>query len=190
MSTFDFNDAGEQRTFDLIPDRTVVTLHLTVRAGGAGEGGYLKRSKDGASEMLDCELIVVDGQFAKRKLWEQMLVGGTTDGHATAADITRRKIRAILESGRGVRSSDKSEAATQARRIASWAELDGLRFVARVGIEPGKGNFKAKNTLLEIITPERQEWRRPEQAKPVPAAATTPATAVAPTTIARPQWAS
>ncbi len=168
----------------------MVTLHLKVRPGNAGEGGFLKRSKDGASEMLDCELIVVDGPHAKRKLWDQMLVGGTTDGHQTAADITRRKIRAILESARGIRPDDKTEVATQARRVASWSELDGLRFVARLGIEPAKGNFKAKNTLLEIVTPERQEWRRPEQAKPAPAAAAaTPATTVAPTSIARPQWA-
>jgi hypothetical protein len=190
MSSFDFNTAGEQKSFDLIPDRTVVTLHMTVRPGSAGEGGWLKRSKDGGSEAIDAEFTVVDGPHAKRKLWDRILVDGTTDGHKEAADISRRKIRAMLESARGIRPDDKSDAAAQARRISSYGDLDGLRFIARVGVEPAKGNFKAKNTLLEIITPERQEWRRVEQAPPSakPAAAPAqPAATVVP--IARPTWA-
>jgi len=64
--SFDFNEAGPQRSFDLIPD-TIATLHLTIKPGHAGEAGWLRRSKDGGSEALDCEFTVVDGEFAKRK---------------------------------------------------------------------------------------------------------------------------
>lgn len=64
----DFNDAGPQRSFDLIPDNTIVTVELTIRPGGAGEGGWLRRSKDGRSEALDCEFTVIEGEYAKRKL--------------------------------------------------------------------------------------------------------------------------
>src|SRR6266853_869006 len=138
----DFSTAGEQKSFDLIPDRTVVTLHMTVRPGSAGEGGWLKRSKDGASEAIDAEFTVVDGAHTKRKLWDRILVDGTTEGHKEAADISRRKIRAMLESARGIRPDDKSDAAAQARRISSYGDLDGLRFIARVGVEPAKGSFK------------------------------------------------
>ena len=67
-----------------IPDDTVATVQVTIRPGGAGEGGLLKRSKDGGCEMLDLEFVVVDGPHAKRKLWERMIVSGTTDGHAKA----------------------------------------------------------------------------------------------------------
>jgi len=45
--TLDFNDAPEQREFDLIPKGTVATLRITLRPGGAGDGGWLKRSADG-----------------------------------------------------------------------------------------------------------------------------------------------
>jgi hypothetical protein len=69
-----------------------------------------------------------------------------------------------------------------------------LRFVVRLGVEPAKGEFPAKNIIREVITPDRQAWKQPEQVdrdllgKPTAGATTQPAPA--PTnTIARPQWA-
>ena len=67
---FDYTDAPEQRGTELIPADTVATVQVTIRPGGAGEGGLLKRSKDGGCEMIDAEFVVVDGPHAKRKLWE------------------------------------------------------------------------------------------------------------------------
>jgi hypothetical protein len=101
----------------------------------------------------------------------------------------------MLESARGVRPSDESEAAKLARQTKGWGDFDQLRFVVRVGVEPAKNDFAAKNTIREVITPERQAWTKPEQidrdltGKPA-AAATASAPAPAPAnTIARPQWA-
>ena len=95
MSSYDFNTAGEQRS--LIPDRTIAIVQLNIRPGDAGEDGLLKRSKTGEAEGLDCELVVIGGDYDKRKFWEWLTVGGTTDGHAQAADISSCKLRAILE---------------------------------------------------------------------------------------------
>jgi hypothetical protein len=123
---------------------------------------------------------VVDGEFAKRKLWQLFTLHGTTPGHAEAGEISRNTLRAILESARGIRPDDKSEAAAAARKVASWDEFDQIRFVARLGVRPPKDGYAAKNTILEIITPERKAWVKPEQiAKP----AAPPANA-----ITRPQW--
>jgi hypothetical protein len=159
----DFNDASPQRSFKTIPAGTVADLHLKVRPGNAGEGGWLSRSKDGTSEALDCEFVVVDGPFAKRKFWARLLIGGTTEGHAHAADITRSRLRAILESARGIRPDDMSDAAKQARQISSYRDLDDLRFIGRIGIEPARDNYPAKNTLLAAVTPDQQDWHRVEQ---------------------------
>src|SRR6267143_3617079 len=165
--TLDFNTAGPQRNFGIIPADTIVTLHMTVRSGGAGDGGWLKRSKAGDSEALDCEFTVVDGEFAKRKFWTLFTVAGTTEGQATAADVSRRRLRAMLESARGIRPDDNGDAANAARRTESWGDFDGLRFIGRIGIEPAKGEYRAKNTLLEVVTPNRKEWRHVDQvAKP------------------------
>ena len=194
----DYNAAGEQRSFDLIPDRTIVTARLTIRQGGAGDDGCLTRSKDGMSEALDCELVVLDGPHAKRKFWDRMLVAGTTPGHQEAAEITGRRIRAILESARGIRPDDTGEAAKQLRRINNYGDLDGLAFMVRVGIEPASGNFKSKNSILEVITPERTDWHRPPPAspssmpaKPPPseAFAVSAATSQAALPAGRPAWA-
>jgi hypothetical protein len=192
-TNLDFNDAGEQKNFDVIPANTICTLQLTIRPGSAGDGGWLKRSGDGASEGLDCEFVVVDGEYAKRKLWQLYTLRGTTPGHAAAGEISRNTLRAILESARGIRPDDKSEAAQNARKISGWADLDQLRFVARLGVRPPRDGYQAKNTILEVITPERQVWKQPEQisAKTSSGAAPSAAPAAAPpaSAIARPQWA-
>jgi hypothetical protein len=191
VTTFDFNDAGEQRSFDVIPANTIVTLQMNIRAGGAGEGNWLKRSADGASEGLDCEFIVVDGQYAKRRLWQLFTLHGTRPGHADAGTISCAALRAILESARGIRPDDKSEKAQLARKVSGWTDFDGLRFIARLGVRPPEGNYTAKNTIQEIITPERQAWKQPEQIAPELFDKPGPAANVAPpaNAIARPQWA-
>ena len=186
MNSYDFNDADTQRNFDVIPNGTIATVRMTVRPGSAGEDGWLRRSKDGNSEMLDCEFVVLDGPFAKRKFWMLFTVDGTTQGHAEAAKISASKLRAILESARGIRPDDKSDTATQARRIGSYGDLNGLSFIARVGVEPPQDGYKAKNRLDHVVTPDEKAWH-PVTQEPV---ATPAKPASSPAKIERPQWAS
>lgn len=163
----DFNNAPEQKEGGLIPSGTIAVVHLTVRPGNSGEGGWEKRSKAGDSQALDCEFTVVEGPFAKRKFWSLFTVSGQTEGQQKAAQISGSRIRGILESARGIRPEDESEAAKNARRITSYGELDGLRFVAKIGVEIGKGDFKGrdKNTLDFAVTPDRKNWVKVEQVK-------------------------
>jgi hypothetical protein len=183
--SYDFNAAGEQRSFDVIPDRTVAVVQLNIRAGGAGEDGLLKRSRTGEAEGLDCELVVVGGDYDKRKFWEWMTVSGTTEGHAQATDISRRKLRAIIESARGIKPSDVSEAAKKAR-VVDYADFDGIRFLAQIGVEPAKGDYRAKNFLAQVVTPDRKEWHAVAQ---VTKPASAPAGEKASSAIVKPAWA-
>jgi hypothetical protein len=190
----DFSDTGTQKNFDVIPDGTVATVRMTIRPGGAGEGGWLKRAKDGASEYLDCEFVVLDGPYAKRKFWMRFTVAGTTKGHDEAADISRRTFRAMLDSVHGLRPDDETDTSKLARRIASWGNLDGISFIAKLGVEPPQNGYKAKNKLDRVITPDEKDWHSvPQTPKPpsgssAPAASTKPATTLA--KITRPSWAS
>ena len=169
--TIDLNDADGQREFDLIPADTIVTLAVKVRGGGAGPDGTLRRSKDGRSEALDLELTVCDGRFIKRKLWTLLTLQGETEGHAEAGLIAAATLRAIVESARGVRPDDKGEEARQQRKLGSYLELDGMRFIGRVGVAPAKNGYDAKNKLASVVTPDMQAWRKPDQsAAPTPAA--------------------
>jgi len=186
---FDFNTAETQR--NVIPPDTIATLQLSIKPGDTGEGKWLKTAKDGTSEGLDCEFIVVDGEHAKRKFWSRLTVSGETDGQKQAADISRRTLRAILESARGIKPDDMSESAKAARRIAGWEDLDGIRFLGRIGVQPAQGQYPAKNTLLEVIVPDHTKWRPVEQvtAKPNGAARHAGAVPAAPAEIVRPAWA-
>lgn len=163
MSLLDFNDAQTQRAGDLIPDGTVVPVHMSVRPGGAGPDGWLKLTKMGDAEMLDCEFTVTEGPHAKRKFWSNMMVSGATDGQLKAADISKARLRAILESARGVNPSDESEKAVAARRVSSWEDFDGVRFVAIVSVEKGKDGYADKNGLKAVVTPDSNKWAQLEQ---------------------------
>jgi hypothetical protein len=191
---YDYTDAPEQRGNELIPADTIATVQLTIRPGGAGEGGLLKRSKDGGCEMIDAEFVVVDGPHAKRKLWENLVISGTTDGHAKAAEISRGKLRAMLESARGIKPSDTSAEARKAR-TAELGDFDGLRFIARIGIEKGRqkndgtgDSYPDRNIIAAVITPDRKDWHTVEQAPRPAGSAASNAAVVVP--ISKPAWAS
>jgi hypothetical protein len=182
---YDYNNANSQ-SFDVIPDGTIVVAQLNIRAGGAGEDGLLKRSKNGACEMLDCEFTVVEGEYSKRKFWSRLVISGTTDGHEQAAGFSRGHLRQILECVRGIKPNDMSEAAKTAR-VADLSDFDGLRFMCKLGVEPAHDGFKAQNILLDVITPDRKEWHAIEQQPkgPKPKGGGNP-----PAPITKPGWAS
>jgi hypothetical protein len=191
---YDYTDAPEQRGNELIPADTIATVQLTIRPGGAGEGGLLKRSKDGGCEMIDAEFVVVDGPHAKRKLWENLVISGTTDGHAKAAEIARGRLRAMLESARGIKPGDTSVDARKAR-TAELGDFDGLRFIARIGIEKGRqkndgtgDSYPDRNIIAAVITPDRKDWHTVEQAPRPAGSAAANAAVVVP--ISKPAWAS
>ena len=117
-----------------------------------------------------------------------MVLSGTTDGHEEAADITKRRLRAILESARGIKPQDISEAAKAARN-AEFAEFHGLRFMCKLGVEPARGEYKAKNNIAEVITPDRKEWHAIEQ-QPKSEEAKKGGADNTPAPITKPAWAS
>ena len=195
---FDYSTAPPPRDFELIPRDTIVTLVTHLRPGGAGEGGLLKRSKDGGCEMLDVEYVVVDGTHARRKFWGNMVLAGTTDGHAKAADISRGRLKQMLDSAHGLKPDDTSPQARTARTVR-LGQLQGLTFIAKIGIEKGAPkndgsgeNWPDKNVLAAVITPDKRDWHPVEQPPPFNGggggAQAAPAETAAP--IARPGWAS
>src|SRR5262249_32711754 len=169
---YDYSDAPPARGFDLIPHGTTATIAMHPRPGGVGEDGMLKRSKDGGCEMLDVEYVVVDGTHARRKFWGNMVLVGTTDGHAEAAKISRGVLRTIIESARGIKPDDMSPQARAARTV-SLKDFDNLVFLGKIGIEKGGPkndgsgeSWPDKNILAAVITPDKKEWHAVEQAPP------------------------
>jgi hypothetical protein len=186
---FDFNDAGKQRVFDVIPENKLLAVQITINPGGAGDDGWLTLAGDGKSEHLNITCTVIEGEYKKRKVFARLTVRGTTSGHAEAADITRRTIRAMLESARGIKPTDTSDAAKEARAISGYRDLDGLCCWIRVGVVPPSGQFKAKNEIKEVIAADHREWKKLDQIPPAAASAPQAPAPSPAVSIARPQWA-
>ncbi len=157
----DFNDAEQQPSFDLIPKGTVVKLRMTIKPGGHDNpeqgwtGGYATESFDTGSVYLACEFVVLEGEYAKRKLWSN--IGLHSAKGPAWGNMGRSFIRAVLNSARGVSPQDNSPQAAAARRIRDFSDLDGIEFVARVDVEKdAKG--ENRNVIKQAIEPDHRDY--------------------------------
>lgn len=171
MSDFDFNNAEPQRAMgDLIPENTVALVVLSIRPGQHGPGGWLKLNRDGSCEMLDCEFTVDGGDHDRRKLWENWVVAGQTDGQQKAAMITRSRLRALLESVHAIHPNDDSDTAMAKRQVNGWGAFDGMKLCVKIGVEggalkdktnPNSERYPDKNRIKAILTPADAEYINP-----------------------------
>jgi len=165
-SDMDFNGADTQDVaFELIPPNTLARVCLTIRPGGAGPEGWLTQSRTSTALYVNTEAIVMDGPFARRRIYTRIGFRGKAaggPGDDTYGNRGRALIRAILESARGVRSDDQSDTARAARMIRSLGELSGLEFVARIGIERDKDrpDDSGRNVIRAAIGPDHAEYAR------------------------------
>ena len=161
MSFFDYNDAAEQTSFDLIPKGTLARIRTAIKPGGYDDpaqgwtGGWATYSQDTGSIYLAFEGVVMEGPYARRKIWWN--VGLHSPKGPTWQAMGRTFVRAALNSARNVHPGDNSPQAVAARRIGGFAELDGLEFAARIDIEKdAKGNDK--NTIKAVIEPDHKDY--------------------------------
>lgn len=159
---FDYNDAeAQQGGFDLIPKGTLVRVRMTVKPGGHDNpaqgwtGGYATESFDTGSVYLACEFVVLEGQYAKRKMWSN--IGLHSNKGPTWQAMGRSLIRGILNSARNVHPQDNSPQAAAARRIQGFHELDGIEFLARVDVEKdAKG--EDRNVVKLAVEPDHKDY--------------------------------
>lgn len=154
----DFNSA--QSNSNVIPKGTLAKVRLTIRPGGFDDpsqgwtGGFAKRAATGAV-YLDAEYTVVDGPYARRKIWS--LIGLYSPKGPDWANMGRSLIRGMLNSARGISDKDSSAQAQAARRISGFADLDGLEFVARIDVGTDT-NGEEKNEIRGAVTPDHKEY--------------------------------
>jgi len=161
MTYFDFNSASEQTSFDLIPKGTLVRVRMTIKPGGFDDpsqgwtGGYATRNDNTGSVYLNCEFVVMDGEFARRKMWS--LIGLHSPKGPEWANMGRTFVKAILNSARGVHPGDNSPAAQNARRISGFADLDGIEFLGKVDWDKDQ-NGQDKSVIKAAITPDHKDY--------------------------------
>ena len=191
----DFNDAEQQQSFDLIPKGTVAWVRMTIKPGGYNDpaqgwtGGWATLSEDTGSIYLACEFVVLEGAYAKRKLWSN--IGLHSPKGPTWGSMGRSLLRAVLNSARNVQPQDTSPHATAARRIQGFQELDGIAFIAKIDIEKD-GRGELRNVVKLAVEPDQPEYvaESAASAGTVAAGAATPAAQDAqPASTDRPIWA-
>ena len=161
MSYFDFNSACEQTSFDLIPKGVVLRVRMTIKPGGHDDisqgwtGGYATYGKTSGSVYLNCEFVVTDGEYSKRKMWS--LIGLHSAKGAEWTYMGRTFIKAILNSARNILPSDTSPAAQNARRINGFVDLDGIEFLGKVDWEKDQ-NGQDKCVIKSAVTPEHKDY--------------------------------
>jgi hypothetical protein len=158
---FDFNDAEPQMDFSLMPDNTFVKVFMIIRSD---KEDALTDSKSSDAKYLDCELSVLEGKYQGRKFWENFVVSGGKQndaGQSIAGNISRAKLRAILESARNIKATDSGKAAVTARRIKSFWDLNEIEFVVKLGIQKAKAGsgYDDKNRIKAVITPDMPEYK-------------------------------
>jgi hypothetical protein len=163
MSTWnDFNNAENQSSFDLIPAKTPVRVRMTIKPGGFDNphlgwtGGYVTRNSTTGAAYLNCEFVVLEGPYAKRKVWS--LIGLHSEKGPEWANIGRSFIRALLNSARGIHPKDDSPAAQSARCIQGFADLDGIEFVARIDVERDQRSGEDRNVIRTVLQPDHPEY--------------------------------
>jgi hypothetical protein len=199
---FDYSQTSDPRDYsELIPHNTLASVLMRIRPGGVGEDGLLKRTSKGDAEMLDCEFVVVDGPYTKRKFWDTFILEGTTPGQQEMILTNRGRLKKILESARGIKAGNTSEQEL-AKYKADLKDFDNIAFIAKIGLRKGEPKndgsgekWTDKNYLAAAIGPDHKEWHPIEQPPPfnsgsAGAAATPPASAPAAgsTPIAPPAW--
>lgn len=156
--SMNFNDAEPQQDFSPLPDGTMVWLGLDLHFGGFGDDRSLTNSKEGDTRHLNMELTVLYGRYAKRKVFERWTVEAQnpTEGQAKSIAITRSRIRAMLNSARGIPPKDDSENARAGRTIKAYGELHKMCFAAELGIRKGNDGYPPRNVIKKIIEPDHE----------------------------------
>lgn len=195
----DLNEAGEQRSFgDVVPDGSFVHLGMKVRPGGAQlppssplysprDNGFFKASTRSDAIMMDAEFTVIDGEHKGRKLFENMTVyGGQVDdrGVSKGWNITKDRMRAMIDSCMGLDFKNTSAEAKAARQIDAFVDLDNIHFWAKLRVLPGDeilqdghstGRFyPPKNAIERIVIPGDDEYaplRNGQHVAPKPSSA-------------------
>ena len=139
---------------------------------------YCVPPRSGATEMLELELTVVDSEHAGHKIADLITVTYDEDqgpldktkgeNFRTAVRIGLAKLRAIVESARGIRPDDNSDDAKARRRVESYREFDGITFVAQLKIQPAQNGYRARNVIDYAVIPAIRIGRRRRSRRPPP----------------------
>jgi hypothetical protein len=173
-------DPNAQGGSELIPDGTLAWAILTVRPYNDREILTPSKSSDGA--YLDVELTILEGTYARRKVWDKIGLEGSDKWVARGMS----SVRHILEVGRQMTDFSPSHPGYQCP--TGLMELNELQCAVKIGVETGKGGYSDKNVIRQFLSPNPTSDTHKAFNKLVAGETSAPVRETKPAAAAKPAW--
>lgn len=149
----DFNNVGTQIKYELIPEGTIARAKIFIKRDSSGS--LVTSSKGNDKQYLNCIFTVLDNPYKGNKIYSYIGIEG--DKNYVYRGAVR--LRAILESAKGIMPNDDSYTAKSGRLMESYDDLEGLVVQVKVRIKKDpNGKYDDKNDIEKIITPDFKEY--------------------------------
>ena len=151
----------ESSTYGIIPNGTIAKVIMKIKPGNYNDqaqgwvDGYATKSIISGSIFLDVEFTILEGPYAKRKIWG--MIGLYSDNGPMWGNMGKAFIKGILNSAKGISPKDTSDTAAEARRIDNFKQLDGIEFAARIDITKDRDG-KGRNEIKAAITLDHKDY--------------------------------
>src|SRR5215469_18427046 len=81
----------------------------------------------------------------------------------------------MIDSALGLDPKDMSDAAKAKRNLRGFRDLDGIEFIAKIGIKRGEpapdgGHYPDKNVIAHVVEPVEPQWAEIRAGRQVPPA--------------------
>ena len=153
----------------LVKEGTIAEVSLRLIGGGHNDqrqgwtDGWVTQNSKGAA-YLNCEFTIISGPYTAQKFKD--LIGLHTPKGAWWGNKGRKTIRDILNSTHNLLDEDYSATALAARHLDSLGDLNGVSFIAEIGI--GKGpNGLEKNEINAVLTPGDERFMSVDRSEAV-----------------------
>ena len=151
---------SSNKDFELIPDNTIARGILKLSGGDMalpefGDGNYFKASQTTNAKWLPIEIVIMGGQFDKRKVWHNIFVDGSKlndQGVPMAKVIGLQMLKSIIDSNFNLDPKDQSPQAQQSRNLMGVSQLDGMNVCFKIGIEKGQNGYSDRNKIKSVLT--------------------------------------
>jgi len=150
--------------YELIPHGTLAKVRMTIKPGNYNEpvkgwtDGYATKSDTKGTVYLEAEFIVLEGKYAKRKVWSR--IGLHSPKGPDWENMGKGFIKSMINSARGLSAKDNSDTANLVRSINSFASIDGIEFAARIDViaEKSDEHVKYRNEIKAAITVDHKDY--------------------------------
>ena len=153
----DLSKARDQRSYEVIPDKTAVKFKLSIKHGFYNDrekswlGNWATKSDKTGSIYLNAKLTVAEGEYKGRQVYK--MIGLHSEKGPTWTEMGRTDMKAIMQSAHNIDPADTTPLSLQKLALKDFGELDGLEFAGVVSVTvDNKGNDR--NELNYIITPD------------------------------------